>query len=81
MVRLYMKRLSNMIIYDKVIRIGLNSEMFYDNVSRDFTERWVNYDDILDMPPIYKLLNIYHSEELKALKNNEIDYIALSSDL
>lgn len=71
-----------MIKYDKVVRIGLDSEIFYDNVSQNVTEYWVNYEGLLeDIPSIYKLLNIYHPEELKALKNKEIDYIALSSDL
>ena len=71
-----------MIKYDKVIRIGLDSEIFYDNVSRNVTEYWANYEGLLeDMPSIYKLVNIYHSGELKALKNKEIDYIALSRDL
>ena len=71
-----------MIKYDKVIRIGLDSEIFYDNVSQNVTEYWANYEGLLeDMPSIYKLLNIYHSEELKALKNKDIDYIALSCDL
>lgn len=70
-----------MIEYDKVVRIGIDSEIFYDKVSSDFTERWTNYDDLIDMPSIYKLLSIYHSKELKALKNKDIDYIALSCDL
>lgn len=70
-----------MVKYDKVIRIGLDSEMFYDNVSRDFTERWITYDDLLDMPNVYFFLDIYHSKEIEALKNGEIDFIALSSDL
>lgn len=76
-----MKGLSNMIQYDKVIRIGLGSKIFYNNVSRNVTEYWADYENLLDMPLIYRLLNIYHSEELKALKNKEIDYIALSCDL
>ena len=70
-----------MIEYDKVVRIALDSELFYDNVSQNVTEYWVDYEGLLDMPRIYGLLNIYHSEELKALKNKEIDFIALSSDL
>ena len=70
-----------MIQYDKVIRIGLDSEIFYDNVSRDFTERWINYEDLLDMPTVHYFLDIYHSKEIEALKNKEIDFIALSSDL
>lgn len=70
-----------MIKYDKVIRIGLDSEIFYNEVSSDLTEWWTDYNDLIDMPSIYKLLSIYHSEELKALKNKDIDYIALSCDL
>ena len=67
--------------YDKVIRIELDCDIFYDEISSDLTEWWTDYDSLLDMPTIYKRLNIYHSEELKALKNKEIDYIALSCDL
>lgn len=70
-----------MIEYDKVVRIGLDSEIFYDNVSRDFTERWINYEDLLDMPNVYFFLDVYHPKEIEALKNKEIDFIALSSDL
>ena len=70
-----------MVAYDKVIRIALDSELFYDEISSDLTEWWTDYEGLLDMPTIYKRLNIYHSEELKALKNKEIDYIALSCDL
>lgn len=70
-----------MIEYDKVVRIGLDSEIFYDSVSRDFTERWIDYEDLLGMPSVYFSLGIYHSKVIKALKNKEIDYIALSADL
>ena len=70
-----------MIKYDKVVRIGLNSRIFYNEVSSDLTEWWTDYNGLLDNPSIYNLLNIYHSEELEALKNKEIDYIVLSSDL
>lgn len=70
-----------MVEYDKVIRIALDIELFYDEISSDLTEWWADYEGLLDMPTIYKHLNIYHSEELKALKNKEIDYIALSCDL
>ena len=70
-----------MIKYDKVVRIGLNSRIFYNEVSSDLTEWWTDYNGLLDKPSIYNLLNIYHSEELEALKNKEIDYIVLSSDL
>ena len=70
-----------MIKYDTVVRIGLNSKIFYNEVSSDLTEWWTDYNGLLDNPYIYNLLNIYHSEELEALKNKEIDYIVLSSEL
>ena len=70
-----------MLKYDKVIRIVLDSEMFYARVSPNLNELWTDYNDLLDMPRIYHFLNIYFSKELEALKNKEIDYIALSSDL
>lgn len=79
--KLYMKGLSNMEIISKVIRIELDCDIFYDEISSDLTEWWTDYDDLLDRPFTYDFLRKYYTEELKALKNKEIDYIALSCDL
>lgn len=70
-----------MIEYDKVVRIGLDSELFYDEISSDLTEWWTDYEDLKERPSVYKFLLTTYPKELEALKNNEIDYIALSSDL
>ena len=34
-----------MIEYDKVIRIALDAELFYDEISSDSTELWLDYED------------------------------------
>lgn len=70
-----------MIAYDKVIRIALDSELFYDEISSDLTEWWTDYEDLKERPSAYKFLLTTYPKELEALKNKEIDYIALSSDL
>lgn len=70
-----------MIKYDKVVRIALDSELFYEEISTDVTEWWADYEGLQERPSAYKFLLTYYPKELEALKNNEIDYIALSSDL
>lgn len=70
-----------MVAYDKVIRISLDSELFYDEISSDLTEWWIDYDDLLERPLTLAYIKKYYEEELEALKNKEIDYIALSCDL
>ena len=70
-----------MVEYDKVIRIELDSELFYNEISSDLTEWWIDYDDLLERPLTLAYIKEYYEEELEALKNNEIDYIALSCDL
>lgn len=79
--KLYMKGLSNMISYDKVIRIEVDVELYQDEISYDTTECWTNYDDLLYRPLTLAFIKEYYKEELEALKNKEIDYIALSCDL
>lgn len=70
-----------MVEYDKVIRIDIDTELFYDEISSDLTEWWIDYDDLLERPLTLTYIKKYYEEELEALKNNEIDYIALSCDL
>lgn len=70
-----------MIEYDKVIRIEIDVELFYDEISSDLTEWWIDYDDLLERPLTLAYIKEYYEEELEALKNKEIDYIALSCDL
>ena len=70
-----------MVEYDKVIRIALVSELFYDEISSDLTELWVNYENLKEHSGAYKFLLTTYPKELEALKNREIDYIVLSSDL
>lgn len=70
-----------MIEYDKVIRISLDSELFYDEISSDLTELWVDYENLKEQSGAYKFLLTYYPKELDALKNKHIDYIVLSNDL
>lgn len=70
-----------MVEYDKVVRIELDSELFYDEISDVVTEWWVDYEGLEVLPQTLNYLQMSYKEEIKALKNKEIDYIALSSDL
>lgn len=70
-----------MVRYDKVIRIDIDVELYQDEISYDVTEWWVDYDDLLERPLTLAYIKEYYEEELEALKNKEIDYIALSCDL
>ena len=69
-----------MIEYDKVIRIALDSELFYDEISSDSTELWLEYDDLKEQSGVYKFLLTTYPKELEALKDKYIDYIVLSND-
>lgn len=44
--------------------------------SEYITEYWIDYDYILELEIEY----MFTSEELEALKNNEIDYISITLD-
>lgn len=70
-----------MIEYDKVIRIALDSELFYNEISSDSTKLWLDYEDLKEQSGAYKFLLTYYSKELDALKDKEIDFIVLSNDL
>ena len=69
-----------MIEYDKVIRIALDAELFYDEISSDSTELWLDYEDLKKKPGAYKFLLTTYPKELDALKDKYIDYIVLSND-
>ena len=69
-----------MIEYDKVIRIALDAELFYDEISSDSTELWLDYEDLKEQSGVYKFLLTTYPKEFDALKNKYIDYIVLSND-
>ena len=69
-----------MIEYDKVIRIALDAELFYDEISSDSTELWLDYEDLKEQSGVYKFLLTTYPKELDALKDKYIDYIVLSND-
>ena len=69
-----------MIEYDKVIRIALDAELFYDEISSDVTELWVDYEDLKAQSGADKFLLTTYPKELDALKNKYIDYSVLSND-
>lgn len=69
-----------MIEYDKVIRIALDSELFYEEISTDVTTLLVDYEDLKERPDAYKFLLTCYPKELEALKDKEIDFIVLSND-
>lgn len=81
MVKQFIRGSINMVRYDKVIRIDIDVELYQDEISYDVTEWWIDYDDLLERPLTLAYIKEYYEEELEALKNKEIDYIALSCDL
>ena len=70
-----------MITYDKVIRIEIPTINFQDEISDVVTEWWVDYEGLEELPQTLNYLQMFYKEEVKALENKDIDYIALSSDL
>lgn len=68
-------------IVSKVVRVELDSNIYYDEISSDLTEWWANYEDLLDRPLTYNFLKSFYPKELKVLKNKEIDYISLACNL
>lgn len=70
-----------MIQYDKVIRIEIPAINFQDEISDVVTEWWVDYEGLEELPQTLNYLQMFYKEEVKALENKDIDYIALSSDL
>ena len=81
MVKRFIRGWINMEIISRVIRIEIPVINFQDEISVDVTEWWTTYEDLEERPQVLRYLQMYYMEELKALKNNEIDYIALSCDL
>lgn len=81
MVKQFIRGLINMEIISRVIRIEIPVINFQDEISADVTEWWTTYEDLEERPQVLRYLQMYYMEELKALKNKEIDYIALSCDL
>ena len=70
-----------MITYDKVIRIEIPTINFQDEISDVVTEWWVDYEGLEELPQTLNYLQMFYKEEVKALGNKDIDYIALSCDL
>lgn len=70
-----------MIIYDKVIRIEIPTINFQDEISDVVTEWWVDYEGLEELPQTLNYLQMFYKEEVNALENKDIDYIALSCEL
>ena len=70
-----------MITYDKVIRIEIPTINFQDEISDVVTEWWVDYEGLEELPQTLNYLQMFYKEEVKALENKDIDYIALSCEL
>lgn len=65
---------------DKVIRIGLDSDLFYDLVSYDLSEWWFNLDDLKENKPVYKIVKNDYPEIIEALEQGAADYLSIYSD-
>lgn len=70
-----------MIPYDKVIRIEIPTINFRDEISDVATEWWVDYEGLEELPQTLNYLQMFYKEEVNALENKDIDYIALSCEL
>lgn len=64
----------------KVATVEIDSELFFDEISMD-TKSWsFDYYDLEQNTEVFKYVQEYYPQELKALKNKEIDYLEVYSD-
>ena len=70
-----------MVEYNKVIRIEIPTINFRDEISDVVTEWWVDYEGLEELPQTLNYLQMFYKEEVNALENKDIDYIALSCEL
>ena len=70
-----------MITYDKVIRIEIPTINFRDEISDVVTEWWVDCEGLEELPQTLNYLQMFYKEEVNALENKDIDYIALNCEL
>ena len=65
---------------DKVIRIPMDSELFYQTIDCDLSEWWFNWDDLMGNDNVLSFVKGYDIDILTQLENDEADYLAIYSD-
>lgn len=66
---------------DKVIRMPMDAEFFYEFVSHDLTEWWFSFDDLIMNDNVLPLVKDYDVDIFQQLQNGEADYLAIYSDV
>lgn len=65
---------------DKVIRIPMDSELFWSIVDMDLSEWWYDYDDLIQNDNVLSFVKNYDVDILDQLQNGNADYLAIYSD-
>ena len=65
---------------DKVIRIPMDSELFWSIVDMDLSEWWFSFDDLMQNDNVLSFVKNYDSDILDQLQNDSADYLAIYSD-
>ena len=65
---------------NKVIRIPMSEEMFYDLVDFDLSEWWFTYDDLIQDDNILSFVKNYDIDILTQLLNDECEFLAIYAD-
>lgn len=65
---------------NKVIRIPMDNEMFYDLVDFELSEWWFTYDDLIRDDNILSFVKNYDIDILTQLQNDECEFLAIYAD-
>ena len=65
---------------EKVIRLDIDTELYFNEINNDFSEWWFDYSDLKESKKIFKYLNKHYSDAVQLLKDGECDYISVYPD-
>ena len=65
---------------EKVIRLDIDTELYFNEINNDFSEWRFGYSDLVESKKIFKYLNKHYPEAVKLLKDGEADYISVYPD-
>ena len=65
---------------DKVIRIGMDSELFWSTIDMDLSEWWFDWDDLMQNDNVLSFVKNYDIDILDQLQNGDATYLAIYSD-
>lgn len=65
---------------DKVIRIPMDSELFWSTIDMDLSEWWFDWDDLMQNDNVLSFVKNYDIDILDQLLTGNADYLAIYSD-